>query len=547
MLSVVVACCCILKIYSEVAAEELPHNNSIVPVDRVAKKNLQGSYSNLDLSDKLPLPSNRCFIGTTSYVRVSEEASFFHLEYPELFLYEPSFDGKVLCNQTFANIEANWTGMLSDYSLKRPFHSRSSAFFDLLQQDILNVTVSHLLSGRFKRMRTKRDWLHFPQEAYLNWIKKSSADSNIKKDSLQRISLPFANYNRLKQALIRYQTIAKNGGWPTVPPGSSLKKGDHDERVGILRALLITMGDLDYFAKSNSDLLDNMLEQAVRKFQERHGLEVDGIVGPITLAALNVPVSERIKKIRINMARWRQLPYDLGQRYILVNTANCELNVVEGGRTIIKMRTVVGRPDRPTPAFSEKITYLVFNPYWHIPSRIAREDILPKIQMNSDYPLDQNIKVFDVIKDQMVELDPRSVNWTAVTSETFDFKLRQEPGPLNALGRVKFMFPNRFNVYIHDSPVRGLFEKTKRNFSSGCIRTEDPLNLAEYLLREEGKWDRAKILATIDSGRRRIVRLSQPIAVYILYFTAWVEHNETIHFRDDIYKRDKKLAKCLFE
>jgi murein L,D-transpeptidase YcbB/YkuD len=167
--------------------------------------------------------------------------------------------------------------------------------------------------------------------------------------------------------------------------------------------------------------------------------------------------------------------------------------------------------------------------------------------MNSDYPLDQNIKVFDVIKDQMVELDPRSVNWTAVTSETFDFKLRQEPGPLNALGRVKFMFPNRFNVYIHDSPVRGLFEKTKRNFSSGCIRTEDPLNLAEYLLREEGKWDRAKILATIDSGRRRIVRLSQPIAVYILYFTAWVEHNETIHFRDDIYKRDKKLAKCLFE
>ncbi|MFX0203948.1 MAG: murein L,D-transpeptidase, partial [Candidatus Hodarchaeota archaeon] len=271
--------------------------------------------------------------------------------------------------------------------------------------------------------------------------------------------------------------IAKKGGWPIMPAGPALKKGARGNRVAILRALLKISGDLDCFGESPADFFGDAVEQAVRKFQKRHGLEVDGIVGPITLSALNVPVEKRMQQIRLNMERWREFPYDFGRRYILINTANYELKVVEDGQTIIKRRAIVGRPDRPTPVFSGEMTYLVINPYWYVPSRIATEDILPKIKANSDYLIEQKIRVFEVVEDQIVEVDRKSIDWSIVTGGSFPYKLRQEPGSMNALGRVKFMFPNRFSVYIHDTPARGLFEKTQRHFSSGCIRIEDPVDL----------------------------------------------------------------------
>jgi murein L,D-transpeptidase YcbB/YkuD len=315
--------------------------------------------------------------------------------------------------------------------------------------------------------------------------------------------------------------------------------------VSILQKRLVASGDLTPGGEGDSELFDDTLEDAVRNFQQRHGLEADGIVGPRTLAAFNIPVEERLRQIQLNMERWRQFPDDLGERYILVNTANSELKVVENNKLVMAMRTVVGRPDRPTPVLSGQVTELVLNPYWYIPPRIARKDILPKIQKNPNFLSQQRIRVFEALGNQRRPVDPTKVNWSMVTANTLPYWFRQEPGPSNSLGRVKFLFPNKFKVYIHDTPARELFEKTQRNFSSGCVRIEQPVRLAEYVLQRDKDWTPNKIQAVLDSGARQFVTLAEPIPVYLLYWTAWVNDEGVIQFRRDVYGRDRALAKAL--
>jgi murein L,D-transpeptidase YcbB/YkuD len=357
----------------------------------------------------------------------------------------------------------------------------------------------------------------------------------------RRTHSPQAPDARLRSALGHYQTVAEKGGWAIVPVGPLMKKGDRSRRVEILRSRLNSTVEFEYSMAKNSELFDDDLEQAIRNFQKRHGLKADGIVGPRTLAALNVPVEERLRQIRINMERWHQLLRNLGERYILINSANFELKIVEHGKTIASMRAVVGRPDRPTPVLTSEMTHMVLNPYWYIPSRITREDILPKVKTDSEYLFQRNIRVFKLSNDQMLEVDREMIDWSMVTAETFNYRFRQDPGPQNALGRMKFIFPNNFSVYIHDTPAKELFRKAKRNFSSGCIRIEHPVDLAEYLLRSdsnERKLTQEKIQATLDRGARQLIRLPKPIPVHIVYYTAWVDENGNIQFRDDIYGRD---------
>ena len=286
-------------------------------------------------------------------------------------------------------------------------------------------------------------------------------------------------------------------------------------------------------------------DEAVRRFQKRHGLLIDGMVGPETLAALNVPVEERIKKITFNMERWRWLPRDLGERYVFINVANFELNIVEGEQILSTMRVVVGRKARPTPIFTGRMTYMELNPYWYIPGKIAREDILPRILDDPNYLSKENIRVFKTWKEPALEIDPGSIDWALITRSNFPFKLRQEPGSSNALGRIKFVFPNKFSVFLHDTPARALFNKTKRSSSSGCIRVENPIELAEYLLKGKPKWNRDNIMTAINKGKRKILVIPDPINVHVLYLTAWVEKDGTLNFRDDIYGKDKPLKKAL--
>ena len=354
-------------------------------------------------------------------------------------------------------------------------------------------------------------------------------------------------YAKLQNALVQYQNIAARGGWPTIPNGPGFQKGDTGARVVALRDRLSSTGDSEQLSVPDANLFDAALEDALKRFQHRHGLEPDGIAGGTTLTALNVPVQARVRQIQLNMERWRWLPQDLGQRYILVNIAAYTLHVVEQDQSRLTMRVVVGKPSRRTPFFSAEMTYLVMNPHWYVPPTIAVQDKLPLIRRDPGYATRQKLKIFREGEGGPVRVDPRAIDWASVSPRNFPYRLRQDPGPKNALGRVKFMFPNPHHVYLHDTPARELFAKTERAFSSGCIRIEKPIELAEYLLQDDPQWSQQKILTTMRKGSEQVVHLPTPIPVYLLYWTAWADDEGAVHFRKDIYERDKILDRALQE
>lgn len=348
----------------------------------------------------------------------------------------------------------------------------------------------------------------------------------------------------LKKALERFNTIQLLGGWPTIPPGHRMRPGRRDPRVPLLRRRLIISGDMGLETLGSDNLYDDALAAGVRRFQQRHGLSIDGVAGPDTLAELNTSVQERITQIKLNMLRWRRLPERLGQRYLLANIPGFKLDVVENHRVVRSMRTIVGKPGRRTPMMSVMMTYLEINPYWNIPQQIASTDILPKIHVDPRFLLHNDIQVFNSWREDASALNPMTIDWKCYSKAYFPFRLRQKPSASNALGRIKFMFPNQFSVYIHDTPARSLFNKTNRGFSSGCIRIEDPLALAGYLLADQG-WNKDKIEAKVKHRKRTVVVLKEPIPVHLVYLTAWAKEEGTVQFYHDLYGCDQRLREEL--
>jgi len=340
----------------------------------------------------------------------------------------------------------------------------------------------------------------------------------------------------LENILSRYERIAAGGGWPRVPDGPTLREGDRNDRVLFLKRRLAAAGDMAE-TEARGNRFDGPLKEAVLRFQSRHGLEADGLVGTRTLRELNTPVDDRIRQLTGNMERCRLLPVLEDRRHIVVNIADFTLKLYEEGTLRLFMPVIVGTTYRQTPVVSGRIASLVLNPEWNVPLSIATEDMLPRIKKDPGYLARQGLRVLQDWKTGE-ELDPAAIDWAGLSPEDFPYWLRQDPGPQNALGRVKFLFPNPHYLFLHDTPAREQFDKNERLFSSGCIRLARPLGLAVYLLQGTPLGSMEALAAAIEEGETVTVDIPSPMAIYIVYLTAWVDPGGTVQFRNDVYNRD---------
>lgn len=341
-------------------------------------------------------------------------------------------------------------------------------------------------------------------------------------------------YQGLREALADLRRVEARGGWGVIPSGPTLRPGDIDERVPLLRRRLSLAGDPGV-GQARTDLrVDSALEAAVRSFQHRHGLNEDGLVGRSTLAALNVPVWRRIEQVRVNLERARWIAHELPDTFVVVNVAGAKVYLLRDGDVAFETRAIVGTADKATPSFSAPMLYVDLNPTWTVPSGIVAE-VLALARNDPGYLARQGIRVLDR---SGRELTASEIDLSRYSATDFPYVFRQDPGPANALGRIKLMFPNEYSIYLHDTPTRGLFAQEERLFSHGCIRLDDPLGLTELVLADPLLWSRERLRDVIDEGKTRTIPLPRPVSVFVLYWTASVDHRGELHFYRDVYDRD---------
>ena len=420
--------------------------------------------------------------------------------------------------------------------------ARQRADVDLLLSDAFLGYGLDLARGRVDPRRLDPNWPFRRRKVAIVAALRDALANDAVGPTLAALAPAGADYARLRAALARYRALnTSSPDWPPFAGGPKLKPGAVDPRLPALRERLRLSGDYRPADSADPLLYDPQLAAAVRRFQARHGIKADAVVGLRTRAALNRNPEATTRLLALNLERLRWRPDELGDHYVLVNIAGFDLGVYQRGRRVLSSGAVVGRAAHPTPLLSSKIDHLVLSPYWHVPHRIAVEDKLPLLREDPAGMIEQGFRLFAGER----EINPLRVNWQRIRPDNFRYLLRQDPGPANALGQVKFMFPNNHSVYIHDTASEVLFGRSLRPYSSGCVRIEQPFALAEHLLAADPRWDRTALEQAGTRDRPRRVNLRRPVAVHFLYWTAWVDDAGVLQLRKDIYKRDPPLAAAL--
>ena len=416
------------------------------------------------------------------------------------------------------------------------FKADKTADLDLLLTDGVIFYADHLLYGKIDPITQVPTWnFGFAPIPDLNpyTFQQHIIDGEV--TSRLKAHRPAIHlYDTLVNILARYRNIMSDGGWSTILAGGKIEPGNIDARIPAIRKRLLMSGELSHTDSSSSNLYDNLLEQDVRNFQSTHGLDADGIIGVGTFRELNVPVEDRIGAIRVNLERVRWLAGNMPGSYIIVNIAAFWLVMVDDGQIVHYTPVVVGKPLNKTPLFRDKIRYIEFNPTWTQPTSIVKNETIPKLKKDSTY-LEKNHMVLLDAKGNLVP--DSSLDMKYLSASRFPYLVRQEPGPWNALGEMKFMFPNKYDIYLHDTPSKSLFSKASRAYSHGCIRVSKPFDLALKLL-EGTEYDRNKINEILESHETTRVNLPEPVDILLMYWTCGIDRNGKVFFVPDIYERD---------
>ena len=419
------------------------------------------------------------------------------------------------------------------------------ADLDLLMTDAVMLYATHLIIGKVDQSKIVEGWDVPPNVLPKNdgVLLNETLTSYDITEALNALKPDNFMYIHLRNGLANYREIARNGGWPNILPGQVLKLDISDERVLLLRKYLTITGDMPTVTNSiNDSIYDKDVENAVKQFQHRHNLNQDGVVGKGTLSMINIPVEQRINKLRINMERARWIIHHLPEDFMVVNIAGYNVRRLTDDSVVFYSRVIVGRHFHETPIFKGKLSYIELNPTWTLPYSIATKETLPKLQKNPNYLAEKNMIIMDR---NGKEIDPSAIDFNSLSKNNFPYTVRQKAGPHNALGEVKFMFPNKYAVYLHDTPARSLFSQEKRAFSHGCIRLDKKWELFMNLMDDPEVWNMKKINEILKSGKTTRVNLKNPIEILLLYWTAGADKQDVVYFNKDVYDRDSDVLKEL--
>ncbi len=428
---------------------------------------------------------------------------------------------------------------------KRDKSPEVRANLDLLCTDGLLIYAAHLLTGKVDQSKIRPGWelaANTLPENGVELLEQAIASENVAK-LINSLKPNHFMYIYLRSGLKEYREIAAAGSWPEIPEGKTLKSGMTDHRIPTLINYLKITGDLDAEEDYGQDSVyyDDIIE-GVKRFQFRHNLKQDGVIGKGTLAMMNIPIERRIDEIRINLERARWVTHHLPDDFMVVNIAGFNIRRITNDSIVYYSRVIVGKHYHETPVFSHKMTYIEINPTWTLPYSIATKETLPKLKKNPNYLAEKHMIIMDRDGNK---LDPESIDFNSLSRKSFPYILRQEAGPHNALGQVKFMFPNKHAVYLHDTPARSLFAREDRAFSHGCIRLEKKWELLQNLMDYTNDWSMDRINEILDSEKTTRVKLKKPIDILLLYWTAGADTDNKLYFNKDVYDRDATVLKEL--